>query len=108
MDSALKINMKDKTAYRVGTTYFMRSRFADDCILAFYFDKPCGNRNDMDTGWVVIDPNKNEIVNECATKICGSATGEYRRWIIGIRADHGKTVEVFRNGCGEMLWKMNE
>lgn len=109
----MKIDWSDKTAStfgksRMGVVYYFRSRFADGMVLAFYSHSPWGRCHNMEEGWVVIDTDKSEIVDEVETKSGGMATGEQRAWMKRVRAEHGKTVETYRNEMGEYLWKMGE
>ena len=106
--SKLEIDIKEGTAYLSGVSYFFRSQFADGIILAFYSHSPWGRCEDMEKGWVLIDPTKKIILDKCATRSFGFATGEYREWIKGVREEHGKTAKTFRDESGDYLWKMEE
>lgn len=114
MAKKVTIDKKDGTAYFeskhswTSVLYFFRSEFADGYILAFYSHSPWGRVHDMEQGWVVIDPKSKQVVDECATRSMGMASGEYREWIKDIRKQHGKTKKVFRNESGGMLWKIEE
>jgi len=68
------VDNKGKLAYASGVCYFFRSVFEDGCILAFYAHSPCGTYHDMEKGWVVIDPVRKTIQDECETVSMGEAT----------------------------------
>ena len=101
----MRIDRKNLVAHG-NRTYFFRDVFEDGCVLAFWSDSPWGRVHDQDRGWVVIDPERNSIVDEKQTYYFGSLGG-YREWMKKMKKKHGKIIKSFKKN-GKYIWRMNE
>ena len=106
MNNKLKINKKENTASDEDNLYFLTLKFKDGCLLGFYSHSPWGSTRDQERGWVVIDPKKKEVIDECETYYCGPTGNDFAKW-------RKKQTEI--HGRGTLLlddmderWKMNE
>ena len=99
---ALKINWDTATVYDTENrcTYFMKRRFKDGTIMAFYSRSPWSRSEDQERGWVVIDPVNKVVLSQCETFYHGFSYGEYNDWIKEQKQLHSGYAGVIRDENG--------
>jgi len=110
MEHKVEIDWKEKTAHdpKKKELYFFRSQYEDGCIKAFYSHSPWLRTGNMQKGWVIIDPKRSVVISRVETRSMGSPTGEGRKWFREQRKLHGKTIKVFRDDFGDLLYTMGD
>jgi hypothetical protein len=108
----VRIDKKDDYAVNVGkydsVLYFFKGTFADGKILAFYSHSPWGRVHDQIRGWVLIDPKKKEVIDECETFNWISMNCGWKDWMRRLKQEHGKLTKI-KNTWGEHdKWRMDE
>jgi len=84
--------------YKSGDTFF---------LLGFYSHSPCGNVRDQEQGWMLINYETMEIVDEINTRSMGRSTGEFKEWYKNLGEQYGK-AQYLLNELGEKEWKITD
>lgn len=106
MKDELNIDMKGNMVSNEDNLFFLTLKFKDGCLLGFYSHSPWGTTRDQERGWVVIDPKKKEVIDECETYSHGQAGNDFWKWRKKQTKVHGKGT-LLLNDMDEQ-WKMNE
>lgn len=100
--------MQEKTAVDGETCLFLKGKFADGFLLAFWSHSPCGCVRDQEQGYALIDCDTQEIINQCETVTIGMPAGEdFRSWLKEQKEEHGK-LKYFTDGHGRHIWKITD
>jgi len=90
-----------------GDLVFLTKVYKGGFLLGFYSHSPCGNVRDQEQGWMLIDSNTMQIIDEVSTRCNGQSTGEFKEWYKRIGETYGK-AQYLVNELGDREWKITE